>query len=517
MERQSANPLSGIASYNHPAIQLQYMEICVRYCTFFEKNTSLIPQVLEHFVGLVHHNHIRVRTRSWYLFGRFVKHLRSILGNVAETVISSIGDLLVIKAEVPKPEDQDDMTSEESDHSADAVFTSQLYLFEAVGTIASTSSTPVDKQVLYARSVMEPLFVSMEQAMPAAQRGDAQAVLQVHHVIMALGTLAHGFSDRMPGTKSATHKPPSDEVSQEFVRASEASLVALGSLKSSPDIRAAARPAFTRFVKTVGAKILPQLPSWIDGLLAPGSSKDEMAMFLRVLDQVVFGFKTEILPVLDSLLTPLLRRVLAGLAEPVHGTDDEIQLGELRREYLSFVQVILNNDLASVLVSETNQGFFDVLLVSVESLAKMVGQGTGHLAASRLAFSILQKMAVLWGGPDIVTPSPNPPSSTPPPNPAFPGFDQFLINRFDPVVWDVLKNPDFKPGSDAQALLVMKEIAGLEQTIWCKTGSLFVDHLQRNIFPAMGFDGNEFLRSMMTSTDRKAFSNFLVGILKARG
>ena len=493
------------------------MEICVRYCTFFEKNTNLIPQVLEHFVGLVHHTHIRVRTRSWYLFGRFVKHLRAILGNVAETVISSIGDLLVIKAEVPKPDDQDDMTSEESDHSADAIFTSQLYLFEAVGTIASTTTTPVDKQVIYARTVMEPLFASMQRALPTAQSGDAQAILQVHHVIMALGTLAHGFSDWTPGSSSAGNKPPADQVSQEFSRASQAVLVALGSLKSSFDIRTAARPALTRFVGTVGARLLPELPMWIDGLLAPESSKDEMAMFLRVLDQVVFGFKGEIQPVLDSLFTPLLQRVLAGLAEPVQGTDDEIQLGELRREYLSFVQVILNNDLAAILVSETNQGFFDTLLVSVETLAKMVGNGTGHLAASRLAFSILQKMALLWGGPDVAKPSATPPTTTSAPSPAFPGFEQFLISRFDSVVWDVLKNPEFRPGPDAQAKAVLTEIAGLEQTIWCKTGSLFIDHLQQNVFAPMGFDGTEYLRSMMTSTDRKTFSSYLVQFMKARG
>lgn len=512
-----SNQILGISSYNHPAIQLQYMEICVRYCTFFEKNTPFIPQVLEHFVGLVHHGNIRVKTRSWYLFGRFVKQLRSILGNVAETVISSIADLLVIKAEVPKADEEDDMSSDESDHSAEAIFTSQLYLFEAVGTIAATASTPIDKQVIYARTIMEPLFANMEQALPAAQNGDTQAILQVHHVIMALGTLAHGFSDWAPGSTSASSKKPAEEISEEFLQAAKAVLLALGQLKSSFDIRTAARPAFTRFVGTVGAKILPQLPLWIDGFLASESSKDEMATFLRVLDQVVFGFKSEIYPVLDSLLMPLLQRVLAGLAEPAHGTDDEIQLAELRREYLTFIQVILNNDLASVLVSETNQGFFDVLLVSVETLAKMVGQGTGQLGASRLAFSILQKMALLWGGPDVATPSANPPSSTPQPNPAFPGFDQFLINRFNPVVWDVLKNSDFKPGPDAQAKAVLTEIAGLEQTIWCKTGSLFIDHLQRDVFSAMGFDGSDFVRSMTTSADRKAFANYLVTFLKSRG
>jgi exportin-T len=490
------------------------MEICVRYCSFFEVQTGLIPQVLEQFVRLVHHNHIRVRLRSWYLFGRFVKHLRALLGNVTETVIRSISDLLPIKAEVPKEDaTDDDMSSDQSDHSADAVFNSQLSLYEAIGCISSVSTIPVENQVLYARSTIEPLFSDIEKNLPAARAGDAQATLQIHHIIMALGTLAHGFSDWKPG--SASSKPPPSEISQEFDRAAEAILIALESLNASFEIRTAARSSFSRLVAVVGARILPQLPRWIDGLLSQSSSKDEMAMFLRLLDLVVFGFKGEIYSVLDSLLTPLLQRVFAGLAEPITGTDDEIQLGELRREYLTFVQIILNNDLGSVLVSDSNQAFFEPLIVSVTGLAKTVGSGTGNLPASRLAFSVLIRMAILWGGPDVATVSNEPASSQTTPSPAFPGFDQFLIERFNPVCWDVLRNPEFPP-HDAQAKQVLNEIAGLEQTIYLKTGGMFIEHLERSFFPSLGVDGTAFIRSMTTSSDRRVFAGFLQAFLKQR-
>lgn len=492
------------------------MEICVRYNSYFEVQTHMIPRVLEQFVRLVHHDHLRVRTRSWYLFGRFVKHLRAILGNVAETVIQSISDLLPIKAEVPTDDTEDDMSSDQSDHSADALFNSQLYLFEAVGCISSTTTTPVGKQVLYARSIMNPLFSSIEQSLPLAKNGDAQAILQIHHVIMALGTLAHGFSEWTPGTTNSSHKAPVQEVSQEFNRAVEAILIALESLKSSFEIRTAARAAFSRLIGVVGTRILPQLPRWIDGLLSESSSKDEMAMFLRLLDQVVFGFKADIYDVLDSLLTPLLQRVLVGLAEPVSGTDDEIQLAELRREYLSFVQVILNNDLASVLVSETNQAFFETLIISVTGLAKTVDNGTGNLAASRLAFSVLVRMAILWGGPDVATPSANPVPSSLNPSPAFPGFDRYLIERFHPICWDVLRDPSFKPSNDAQAKQVLTEIAGLEQTIYMKTGIMFIDHLRQSFFPSLGIEAESFIRSMTSSGDRRVFASFLQAYLKQR-
>lgn len=322
----------------------------MRYTSFFEHHRELIPGVLESFLQLVHHPMKKVRTRSWYLFYRLVKHVRSYIGNVAQTVIENLGSLLSIHAEIPSENPDDD---EDHEGSADAVFTSQLYLFEAIGNICSTSSVPVDKQVLFAQTVMNPIFADMERHLGAAKSNDERSILQIHHDVMALGTLARGFSDWMPGTSTSVSSPTPPEVADTFVQISEATLVALESLKSSFNIRTAARFAFSRLISILGSRNLPQLPRWIDGLLTQSSTKDEMALFLRLLDQVIFGFKTEIYSILDTLLTPFLQRVFSGITEPTTGTDDEIQLAELKREYLNFLLVILNNDLGSVIISES--------------------------------------------------------------------------------------------------------------------------------------------------------------------
>lgn len=489
------------------------MEICVRYCTVFESNTQYIPQVLENFVRLVHHDHVRLKTRSWYLFHRFIKQLRSRVGNVAETVIQSIGDLLPIKAEVSGEDADDDMSSDESDHSADALFTSQLYLFEAIGCISSTQSTPADKQAMYVQSVMEPLFRDMEVHLPRAKSGDAQATLQIHHIVMALGTLAHGFSDWTPGSSSNSHAPPDKLVSDEFSRAAEAILIALSQLNHSEDIRIACRSAFSKLLGVLGVAVLPQLPQWIDGLLSQSSSKDEMAMFLRLLDQVVYGFKSEIYDVLNMLLTPLLQRIFNGLTEPITGTDDEVQLAELRREYLSFIQIILNNGLEGVLISESNQGYFESLISSVIELGKTLD---GNLGSSRLAFNIMLRISSIWGGPDIATISQNPTAPTGSPNPAIPGFDQYMIDRFHSACWEVMRNPSFRPWQDAQTKQILTEIASLEQLIYTKTGDVFIQNLQNEPFASLGLNTDDFLRSLTTSTDKKAFPSYLQALLKSR-
>ncbi|KAL2271852.1 hypothetical protein VTJ83DRAFT_1223 [Remersonia thermophila] len=506
---------SGIANYPHPAILLQYMEICTRYNSFFEDQQRYIPQVLENFVRLVHHDHVRIRTRSWYLFFRFVKTLRAQVGNVAKTVIESISDLLPIKAEVPGNDADDDMSSDESDHSADAVFTSQLYLYEAIGCISSTSATPPAEQAMYARSVMEPLFSDMSVHMDRAKAGDAQALLQVHHIIMALGTLANGFAEA--SAAPAKRPQPHEAVSAEFARAAEAILIALNQLNASDEIRTACRSAFSRLLGVLGAAVLPQLPQWIEGLLSHSSSKDEMAMFLRLLEQVVFNFKGEIYNILDLLLTPLLQRVFGGLSEPVSGTDDEIQLQELRREFVSFIQVILSNDLGGVLVSASNQATFEPLVSSIIDIAKTLSHG--NLVPSRIAFNVLGRMASVWGGPDVATIGENPTITSTTPQPAIPGFDQFMIDRFHGLCWSVLQDPAFRPNTDAQSRQILNEIVGIQQVLYAKTGEAFVGHVQRVTFPQLGADeatATEYLRVLTTSSERKPVVGWVLGLLKGR-
>lgn len=332
------------------------MVICERYHSFFESNTQYIAPVLENFIRFVHHDHLKVRMRSWYLFHRFVKHVRQHVGGIAPTMIQSLSDLLPINAELSEEtseNDNEDISSSENDQTANARFHSQLYLYETVGCICSARSIAPEKQVLLVSSVINPLFSDLEAHLGRAKSGDKQAIMQVHHLIMALGTLARGYADGTPAHNLTTATPPATIISNEFARAAEAVLTALEGLSTLFEVREAARFAFNRMIAVVGNRILPQLPQWIDGLLSETSTKDEMAMFMKLLDQVVFGFKSEIYDILNILLTPFLQRVFAGIAEPVVGTDDEIQLTELKREYLGFLLVVLNNGLESVLVSES--------------------------------------------------------------------------------------------------------------------------------------------------------------------
>jgi exportin-T len=129
--------------------------------------------------------------------------------------------------------------------------------------------------------------------------------------------------------------------------------VALESLNSSLSIRQAARYSLSRLLGAMGTRVFPQIPRWIEGLLSQSSSKDEMSYFLRLLGQTIFAFKADVSPILDAVLSPLLQRVFERLSDPVTGTDDEMSLTALRREFLSFVLTCLNHDLGPVFISSS--------------------------------------------------------------------------------------------------------------------------------------------------------------------
>lgn len=426
-------------------------------------------------------------------------------------MIQAVADLLSIKAEVAEENGEDDMSSDENDQSADAVFTSQLYLFEAIGCVASTTSVPLENRMMYARMLLTPLISDLEQHLSAAKNGDERSILQVHHIIMAMGTIAKGFCDWTPGNTSGA--PPPMELSEEFSAAGEATLVALEALRQSMLIRTGARFAFSRMLGVLGAGILQKLPRWIDGLLSQSSTRDEMATFLRLLDQVVYGFKAEIYDILDQLLTPLLQRVFTGLSEPTTGTDDEIQLVELKLQYLNFILVILNHGLASTFVSSANQPVFETILTTLEHFAR----DASDYPTARLALAVLTKMTMVWGGPDLVVPAS---ADTPQaPAPTVPGFDAFIIQRFSPLSWSILSSPSFN-SKDAQARNVLGEAATLQWTILRKTGAAYERHLRDTEMRGMGFPENildDYILHLQAK-EAKEFKKYFVNFVQqARG
>jgi exportin-T len=120
-----------------------------------------------------------------------------------EEVLSSMGDLLVIEAEVPI----DTNTSDGGKIPAASTFDSQQYLFETVGILISLESVPVVKQQEYLEIVLNPLVKGIQSSMSSERYNpeDELFTLQLHHYIMAIGAVAKGLYQSVNSAKQTSY------------------------------------------------------------------------------------------------------------------------------------------------------------------------------------------------------------------------------------------------------------------------------------------------------------------------
>lgn len=121
-----------------------------------------------------------------------------------------------------------------------------------------------------------------------------------------------------------------------------------------------------------------------------------------------------------------------------------------------------------------------------------------------MAFSVLSRMAISWGGPDVAPESAS--NGAHPIHPALPGFTQFMITRFSPLCWALPANPSFNP-KDAQAKQVLAESGGLQRTIYSKTGAEYAEYLRGSELPGMGM-GTELIEEFVGALSRLDFRGF---------
>lgn len=174
-----------------------------------------------------------VQHRVFYLFNRFIYSAKSLLQsqislelvrnilsrlqvsrasrisipNWTDTKNEPLQDLLVVTATLaatsPEPLSN---TSLVKAVAGDTSFTAQLYLFETVGTLISILNQVPADQVVLLRAALTPLLATMSTHVraSASSEEDFLAVLQVHHLILAVGNVGKGFPDLSSRVPTAT-------------------------------------------------------------------------------------------------------------------------------------------------------------------------------------------------------------------------------------------------------------------------------------------------------------------------
>ncbi|OLL21700.1 Exportin-T [Neolecta irregularis DAH-3] len=470
---------SDILSFPHPAVQLQYLEVVVRYHGFFKLYPNAIPSLLASLVGGqgVHHPETRVRTRAWYLFHRFVKSLRAKIGIVAEDVLYAMQDMLVIKA--------NDISRQAIHVDAGIItldvgpFDSLLYLFETAGILVSVDAISPSKRAILTQAVVGPLILDMK----AADTTSPVAIVQLHHSFMSLGNFAKGF----PENKNK------DGIESIFEESAEALLSALQVHKQHRIIREAARFTFSRLCGVLDLTILSKTPRLLNALVE-NAGVEELSDVLPYLGQLVFRFTTEVCDMLNAVIMPLFQRVLEALQVAPEGTDDSIGLVQLQKAYLTFIIMIFSNDVDKIFYSPENISFLETLLQSIIHYAS----DSADASTKRLAFSVLAKMVSKWSSGSDSQP--------------VQGFDEFVFKYVSRMCFQVATTPSFNL-RDGQGILLLNEIASLQKTIFEKNKDVYVQYLGNIYFPSMNLTGSlslDYIQALVR-LDLKDFRKFFKG------
>ncbi|GAA5810830.1 hypothetical protein MFLAVUS_004257 [Mucor flavus] len=454
---------SNISAYPHPSTALQYFENISRYYQYFEQRPALLPQVLAAFVDTrgLHHPVKQIRTRCWYLFQRFVKNLRPKMGNYVENVLSSLGDLLTIQSEpVVETNTMDGMPI-----PAASTFDSQLYLFETVGLLISLEGIDPMKQTEYLQIVLEPLVKGIQTSMGQSYSPEDELfLLQLHHYIMAIGSVAKGFPTLVKSADSV--QQPWAAV---FIQATEIILSALRNFNQISVIRDAVRYTFARLITCLGSEVLPYLPNLIDGLLTE-CEVTELVDFLPFIGLVAHKYKPMIEPIIDELLLPLVRRVFDFLNTTPTGTDEAVLLLDLRKAYLNFILSLFNSNVESVFVSERNLEHLPTILQTFVHFAKDNSDPT----TQKMSFGVFLKMVNSWTMPVENVNNQQP----------VPGFDQFVYNELLPITFTVPMSAAFNL-ADGQSILVFGEMTTIQKTLFVKQGNNFIEYMNNVFFPSI--------------------------------
>lgn len=365
--------ISNFHLINHPKNQLAFFELIIRHFStknFTNTTTTSMDEfslkIIELFSDYGLFNGVEsVRLRCWYLFFRFVNATRIKLNDFfLENLLMKFQPLLVIKAELPTRDEDDDLVEHGN-------FNSQLHLFEALGMLVAMNDSS-DASVKSVDIMFQPLFSSLETCISLEDRNVNPVIpLQAHHLLMALATIVKGLDTHGPG-KSALLKSNAALVTK-ISNAAEVVLITLENFNKFESVRDAARFAFARVVPIMGVQSSSHLSKLISLILAsPNLKIQELGDFSGFVGQLVHLFKNNdaIFQLLNDLLTPMLRKIYEMLL--VEDEDYPNLVREkygLKRSLLAFISILVLNNQFSLMLTETNKPIFPKVLSSIVDYA----------------------------------------------------------------------------------------------------------------------------------------------------
>lgn len=466
---------SGVSSYNHTSVALEYFETVVRYEKFFAVEPVHIPDVLMAFLdhrGLRHPSP-KVRSRTAYLFSRFVKSLHKQMNAFVEDILNRIQDLLELS-----PPENGFQTLLSSDD--------QLFIYETAGVLIVHSEYPADRKSILMRNLLTPLmqkFKILLDKLMMEQDEERQTVLAdcLNHAV--------GFASRTSKAFSNKQTVKQCGCSGVYLDCLRTFLPALNCPVQKETLRGGVRTFLHRMIICLEEEVLPFIPTASEHMLKDCDAKD-LQEFIPLINQITAKFKTQVSPFLQQVFMPLLHAIFEILVRPAEENDQSAALDKqmLRRSYFAFLQTVTGSGMNEVIANQGAENVERVLFTVIQGAVEYPDP-----IAQKTCFIILSKLVELWGGKDGLV-----------------GFADFVYKHIVPACFLAPLKPTFDL-ADAQTVLALSECAVTIKTIYLKRGPECIQYLQQEYLPSLQVAPEitqEFCQALQ-QPDAKVFKNYL--------
>ncbi|XP_072257392.1 exportin-T [Pyxicephalus adspersus] len=466
---------SGVSAYNHTSVTLEFFETVVRYEKFFTVEPIHIPNVLMAFLdhrGL-RHSSPKVRSRTSYLFSRFVKSLHKHMNTFVEDILSRIQDLLELS-----PPENGFQTLLSSDD--------QLFIYETAGVLIVNSDYPADRKSILMRNLLNPLmqkFKILLGKLMVAQDEERQTVLAdcLNHAV--------GFASRTSKAFSNKQTVKQCGCSGVYLDCLQSFLPALSCPVQKEILRGGVRTFLHRMIICLEEEVLPFIPTASEHMLKDCEAKD-LQEFIPLINQITAKFKSQVSPFLQQVFMPLLHAIFEVLARPSEENDQSAALDKqmLRRSYFAFLQTVTGSGMNEVIANQDAENVERVIFTVIQGAVDYPDP-----IAQKTCFIILSKLVELWGGKDGLV-----------------GFADFVYKHIFPACFLAPLKPTFDL-ADAQTILALSECAVTMKTIYLKRGPECIQYLQQEYLPSLQVAPEiiqEFCQALQ-QPDAKVFKNYL--------
>lgn len=466
---------SGVSAYNHTSVTLEFFETVVRYEKFFTVEPIHIPNVLMAFLdhrGL-RHSSPKVRSRTSYLFSRFVKSLHKHMNTFVEDILSRIQDLLELS-----PPENGFQTLLSSDD--------QLFIYETAGVLIVNNDYPADRKSILMRNLLNPLmekFKILLDKLMLEQDEERQTVLAdcLNHAV--------GFASRTSKAFSNKQTVKQCGCSGVYLDCLQSFLPALSCPVQKEILRGGVRTFLHRMIICLEEEVLPFIPTASEHMLKDCEAKD-LQEFIPLINQITAKFKGQVSPFLQQVFMPLLHAIFEMLSRPSEENDQSAALDKqmLRRSYFAFLQTVTGSGMNEVIANQDAENVERVLFTVIQGAVEYPDP-----IAQKTCFIILSKLVELWGGKDGLV-----------------GFADFIYKHIFPACFLAPLKPTFDL-ADAQTVLALSECAVTMKTIYLKRGPECIQYLQQEYLPSLQVAPEiiqEFCQALQ-QPDAKVFKNYL--------